>query len=138
MVGARGRVGAGRGQECEARGTKGWAVEGRPSAVTRRYASGARGRIRAAWGHGHGVRGDPLWAVGRGTRMGRGRSLVWVSGTQSRRSRARRRHPSTRRHTPRRAVEHDGVRGKRQGGVGGTGEKVSENNRTFDRRFISA
>ena len=86
MVGARGcmgtcwlctkHVGAGQGQECGVRGTKGWAVEGHLSMVTCRYVSGAGGRIRVAWGHGHGAWGDPEWPVGCGMRMGHGRSLV--------------------------------------------------------------
>ena len=66
---AWGRPRVGHRQECGARGTKGWAVEGHPNAVTCQYASGAMGHVRAACGHGHGVWGDPEWPVGRGTQM---------------------------------------------------------------------
>ena len=59
------------------RGTKGWAVEGRLSMVTRQYASGAGGCQGPM--HGHRVRrppGNPEWPVDHGMWMGHGRSLV--------------------------------------------------------------
>ena len=59
------------------RGTKGWAVEGRPSTVTHQYVFGAGGRQGCM--HGHGVcqpPGNPEWPVDRGMRMGHGWSLV--------------------------------------------------------------
>ena len=67
------------------------------------------GGIREAWRHGHRVQGDAEW---HGTQMGHGQSLVWVRGTQSRHSRAWCWCPSTHHHTPQRAVEHNGARGR--------------------------
>ena len=88
--------------------TKGWAMEGHPSALTHWYAFGVGGHIGEAWRHRHRAWGDTEWPVGHGTQMGCGWSLVLVSSMQSRCSQAQRQHPSTHCHTPQRAVEHDG------------------------------